>query len=342
MAEPFWRGIDYSIDATLYHGEPAEALAQLSPSTADCIVTSPPPWIPDSTEHPEPGGAENLDAYVDAVRRVLAESYRVLADDGTLWLHLTDQYLIKTPGRPSGRHARRRPTRSGPVRVARDRITTSLPAIPLAGLPWHVAFAASDDGWTIRNAIVWHDPTAGYPAPDRLTNRYDLIFLLVKQRHYWFDHDAIANVTISASPDSSTRSSPMTAVGRNEGRPPHGNNRTQQHRGKRASGNDPKPNWSTTTAAHAAVASPSGNPGDVWSADRPAAQRTRFPIDIPLRCIAAGCRPGGTVLDPYAGTGTVGLAAQHLHRAFIGIESDPALCTVAKAQLTRDDAKWPR
>jgi site-specific DNA-methyltransferase (cytosine-N4-specific) len=48
-----------------------------------------------------------------------------------------------------------------------------------------------------------------------------------------------------------------------------------------------------------------------------------FPIDLPLRCIAAGSPPGGVVLDPFAGVSTTGLAALQLGRSYIGIDVSP-------------------
>lgn len=64
-----------------------------------------------------------------------------------------------------------------------------------------------------------------------------------------------------------------------------------------------------------------------------------FPIDLPLRCIAAGCRPRGTVVDPFAGAATTGLAARRLDRAFWGIELNPAYADLAAARLTHDKAR---
>ncbi len=57
---------------------------------------------------------------------------------------------------------------------------------------WRVAFALQEDGWILRNAIVWHKPNAmPESVRDRLNCRHELIFLLVKQPAYWFDLDPI-------------------------------------------------------------------------------------------------------------------------------------------------------
>nr|WP_324606314.1 site-specific DNA-methyltransferase [Streptomyces capuensis] len=80
------------------------------------------------------------------------------------------------------------------------------------------------------------------------------------------------------------------------------------------------------------------NPGDVWSiATRPypAAHFAVFPIDLPLRCIKAGCRPGGTVLDPFSGSGTTGAAARQLGRRYVGIDLNPAFHDLAKARFAQ-------
>jgi site-specific DNA-methyltransferase (cytosine-N4-specific) len=84
-------------------------------------------------------------------------------------------------------------------------------------------------------------------------------------------------------------------------------------------------------------AHPNGrNPGDVWSIPtRPykGPHFAAFPIDIPMRCIKAGCKPGGVVLDPFCGTGTTGIAALALGRQFTGIELSPAFAALAAERL---------
>lgn len=86
---------------------------------------------------------------------------------------------------------------------------------------------------------------------------------------------------------------------------------------------------------HAAAHSNGKNPGDVWTLPAPPLWGS-MPIEVPLRCIAAGCRPSSTVLDMFAGAATTGLAARELNRSFIGIEASSAICDLAKARLSED------
>jgi site-specific DNA-methyltransferase (cytosine-N4-specific) len=91
------------------------------------------------------------------------------------------------------------------------------------------------------------------------------------------------------------------------------------------------------TGRRHAAAHPNGrNPGDVWPiSTRPlkAAHFATFPVDLPLRCIAAGCPPGGVVLDPFSGAATTGLAARQLDCAFVGIDLNAAFHDIALDRL---------
>src|SRR5699024_10755742 len=69
--------------------------------------------------------------------------------------------------------------------------------------------------------------------------------------------------------------------------------------------------------------SPGRNPGDVWTiATQPfgEAHFAVMPVTLAERCIQAGCKPGGTVLDPFSGSGTTGLAAARHGRRYVGID----------------------
>jgi DNA modification methylase len=251
---------------------------------------------------------------VATLRATFTEARRVLADDGTCWLNLGDSYSASGGG-PTGLH-----TYLG--RHLGQSPNAGIPAKNLLGLPWRVAFALQDDGWILRNAIVWHKPNAiPESVRDRLNCRYEMLFLLVKQTAYWFDLDPIR------IPSASTRAAPARPPGRKDpGRPGKYGPHTRQVTDARRYG-----------LGRARRVHPNGrNPGDVWTIPtRPYAgpHFAAFPLDLPTRCIQAGCKPGGTVLDPFAGSGTTGLAARQLGRAFTGIELSPAFAGLAAERL---------
>jgi site-specific DNA-methyltransferase (cytosine-N4-specific) len=253
----------------LHVGDARDVLAQMPDESADCIVTSPPYWakrdygMPGQYGH-EPGPM----AYVDTLRSAFREARRVLAVDGTCWLNLGDSYSAGGDA-ATGLH-----TYLGSGLAGRH--APGMGTKNLLGLPWRVALALQDDGWILRNAIVWHKPNAmPESVRDRLNCRHELIFLLVRSRHYWFDLDPIRLPHASHPPDSRTAhtrppagTSPGTARRRST-------RRDQAHPGGgRDSGARPPKYGAHTRQVVAArrygdgrrhTAHPNGrNPGDVW------------------------------------------------------------------------------
>jgi DNA methylase len=248
--EPYWS----DGTATLYTGEADDVLAaELPTGSVDCVMTQPPDLESDG-----------IADYIDRLRHVFAAARRVLADDATAWLALRDRFGDPGGLSASGRHARRSHdlARRGPGDSPHGRDTRSL-----LGIPWRVAAGLQDDGWLIRDAIVWPDQAArSKPAPGCTATTCKLIFLLAKQPNYWFDPGPM----------------PQT---------------------------------------------PSG-PGRRTQASRP--------VEAARWCIAAGCRPGGVVLDLFCSTAASGTAAVRLGRRFIGIASDAAACNRIRAELSHE------
>ncbi|WP_370665362.1 site-specific DNA-methyltransferase [Streptomyces sp. IBSBF 2507] len=296
---------------TLLLGDSREQLRTLPDGSVDCIVTSPPYYgLRDYGTAGQYGLEETPAAYVETMRALFAEARRVLADDGTLWLNLGDSYAYP----PGSTH------RQGQTGQRRDRTftaetirgTTSLPTKNLIGIPWRVAFALQDDGWILRNEIIWHKTNAmPESVTDRLASRHEHLFLFAKQPRYRFDLDAIREPLRRAwTPGKNGTTGTHSRAGIDE-------RATRMNQGLTATSPDPR----------------GSNPGDVWSiATRPypAAHFAVFPIDLPLRCIKAGCRPGGTVLDPFSGSGTTGAAARQLGRKYIGIDLNPTYHDLAR------------
>jgi len=310
---------------TLHVGDAREVLATMPDGSADCIVTSPPYWANrDYGIARQYGHEPDPAAYTETLRGVFREARRVLADDGTCWLNLGDSYSVGGAA-ATGLHAH----------IGAGLASRRAPGMPgknLLGIPWRVAFALQDDGWILRNAVVWHKPNAmPESVRDRLNCRHEQIFLLVKQPAYWFDLDPIRvpHTTVHPVARGGTRRPPRgPAGGRHPGgnRPPKYGPHSREVVAARRYGD----------GRHRRGHPRGRNPGHVWSIPtRPyrGPHFAAFPIDIPLRCIAAGCKPGGIVLDPFCGTGTTGLAARQLGRRFTGIELNPAFAALASERL---------
>lgn len=325
--EPYWS----DGQVTLLLGDALEVLRQMPDGSADCCVTSPPYYgLRDYGAEGQIGLEESPAAYVERLREVFAEVRRVLADDGTLWLNLGDSYSgswgnqSRKPERGDQRpvngptfqphDGRYRPstlTRTGSLRPGEP------PAKNLYGLPWRIAFALQDDGWTWRNVIPWHKPNAmPHGVEDRLVSKWEPLMLMTKLPHYHFDLDAI--------------------------REPHTmkpQRRPTGHKSRQALGVLPAQTHSTSHRDEPGVdGHPLGrNPGDFWEVETepfdewwriPVSSYTEahfatFPVRLPVRCIKT-TRPGATVLDPFSGSGTTGEACRRLGRRYVGIDLNPA------------------
>lgn len=135
------------------------------------------------------GLEESMQDYINNIVLVFREVWRVMKNDGTLWLNIGDSYNQNTgigfPGTGQHRmdHDNRWTKQKQPKEVKQKE---------LMGIPWRVAFALQADGWYLRQDIIWHKPN---PMPesvkDRCTKAHEYIFLLTKQAKYYYDYQAI-------------------------------------------------------------------------------------------------------------------------------------------------------
>lgn len=253
-------------------------------------------------------------AYVDRLVEVFDEVRRVLADDGTLWLNIGDTFA--TSGGPgwqgrSGDRANRRFTlvrdQARPKELSR-RPPEGIKPKDLIGIPWMLAFALRDAGWWLRSPIVWHKPN---PMPesvdDRPTKSYEMLFLLAKSERYWYDSEAIAEPAVESASGNLERKAATE-----RGCPRDG-----------VAGNVP---WQGKTR----------NRRDVWTIapePSPLPHFAMFPQALVEPCVLAGSRVGDLVLDPFAGTGTVGVVALRHGRRFLGVELNPKHVAMARERI---------
>lgn len=325
-------------------GDASKQLQRLPESSVDCVITSPPYFA--MRDYGDPGqiGAEaSVQQWVAELVGVAAELRRVLKPSGALWLNIGDGY---------SRHEKE-----------------GAPKKSLLLGPQRLALALLDDGWLVRNNVVWAKRN---PMPSSVTDRlacsHETVLLLTRQRQYYFDLDAI-RVPATTSAHHGRTSSRMTypppaAVPYVQASPRIDLNRGLAHlkaagRESHPLGKNPSDVWALSTAAyrgaHFAVFPTDlvlrpllatcpeqvcSSCGAVW---RRAKQRRdgRLLATGSLRA-ACDCRSGwkpGVVLDPFMGAGTVALVAEAHDRDWVGIELNPAYAELARQRLEDERAR---
>ena len=288
---------------TLHHGDALDVATTLETGSVDCIVTSPPYF--GLRDYGEPGqyGLEATPAeYVETLRALFSELRRALAHDGTLWLNLGDTYSGRADSSagPAGGRAR------SDVIPQRTNTARTLGIKQLLGIPWQVAFALQTDGWVLRSDIIWAKRNFMPEAvTDRPTRAHEHVFLLTKNTQYWFDADAIREESDPEQQAHNERYAKVYAA-----------------QSDRAASTG-QPGNNNSAGIHSRPGKPGRNSRDVWTISSqpfPGAHFATMPITLAEKCVQAGCRPGGTVLDPFSGSGTTGLAAARHGRKYIGID----------------------
>lgn len=187
----------------------------------------------------------------------------------------------------------------------------------LIGVPWQLAFALRADGWYLRQDIIWNKSNCmPESARDRCTKSHEYIFLLSKSERYYFDAAAI--------------SEPVTST--------KGNARTFRGGGAYTGGRSHDNSAQVERESHGNRENQTGrrNKRDVWTVSTNGfrgAHFAVFPEKLIEPCILAGSPLGGTVLDPFAGSGTTGVVAKRLWRDFIGCEINPDYAQMATERI---------
>jgi len=164
----------------------------------------------------------------------------------------------------------------------------------LAGIPWRVAFALQAAGWYLRQDIIWHKPNPmPTSATDRCTTAHEYIFLLTKSARY--DFGQLLEPAVSGEKFHGAYNAPMPGGSMNQRNGRHAEDNSTATRNKRSV-------WTIATQSY---------PGSHFAV---------FPEELARLCIAAGCPEGGTVLDPFSGSGTTGKVALQLGRRYVGLD----------------------
>ena len=352
--------IYYQDDAvTLHHGDALEVLRSLHDTSVDCCVTSPPYFgLRDYGEPGQYGLEDSPAAYVETMRALFSEVRRVLAHDGTLWLNLGDSYsggARSTYDVDNGKTGSRGHSVTRPQTALPSKNLLGIPwrvAFALQDDGW---ILRSEIIWAKPSGM----PESVTDRPTR-SHEHMFLFAKSPRYHYdaaaiseesaggakgsRFDTGKTADHQLGRSQQGDRAERPQLARARTLAAE-HG--LTEAHfaairavgmsdAGKAItvqSGSGNNTEEATRLAAEAKKAlggyyrefltAGTKNARDVWTiASQPFAEAhfAVMPPELARRAILAGCKPGGTVLDPFSGSGTTGLVAARHGRRYIGID----------------------
>lgn len=266
---------------TILNGDALDKLKEVPNKSIQCVVTSPPYWnLRNYNNKNEIGQEKNPENYIKALVKIFDQVKRVLKDNGVVWLNLGDTYLKKQ----------------------------------LLGIPFKVAFALQDNGWFLRQDIIWAKPN---PMPesikDRCTKSHEYIFMLSKNANYYYDNDAIKEDSMNIG-------------------------QTNQRFGGNKYGNDKSGDY-LIYSGKKYTDSGKRNKRDVWDisiSKFSGLHFATFPTKIPEICIKATSKEGDVVLDMFAGAGTTGLVADRLNRNAVLIELNPKYAEIINNRIKND------
>lgn len=205
------------------------------------------------------------------------------------------------------------------------------------GIQTDIDFAAPasmfEPGFYLRSDVIW---SKSNPMPESVTDRptkaHEYIFLLAKAERYYYDAEAIKEPAICGDPRKPYAPGQVDARGnghdRNGGKIRPSVARGGFHGKTEALADEGRNSFRAIEDWR--------NKRSVWTVATqpfPEAHFATFPEELIRPCILAGCPHGGTVIDPFAGSGTTGVVALGLGREFLGIELNPAYCEMAQRRI---------
>jgi DNA modification methylase len=321
------------IENRILTGNSLDILKTLPEQSVDCCVTSPPYFnlrnygnIPGQI-----GIEEHPDAYIKRLIEIFREVKRILKDDGTLWVNIGDTY--NGSGKNNGN--------TKPISSKQKSNTAShylkplnlkyIPQQSLIGIPWRFAFAMMEEGWILRQDIIWAKPS---PMPesvrDRFCKSHEYIFMFVKQKNYFFNINGALEPAVT--PIRIIRNTGYVTKKGDTGLTPQ-----HLYHGGRPFAK--KNNQDRNDTGNMYIDTGYRLKRDVWTvATTPSTDEhyAMYPEKLIFHCILCGCRDNGIVLDPFMGSGTTAVVAMKLLRKYIGVEINPEYIKIAERRIANE------
>jgi DNA modification methylase len=277
------------------------------------------------------------------------ENKRILKDEGTCWVNLGDTYSTQSGGMRD--LAEGNTTQYGQVDYGKfegsqnvRQPKSNFRDKTRVGIPERFYINCIDNDWIARNHIVWAKANAmPTSVKDRFQNKWESIFFFAKNTQYYFNLDAVREVPLGGYAAFNRRirdAKKLNQMGLDGAIPAakasakemeeYGNHQPGD-RSHFGTGKDIGKNMEK-----AGNTEQGKNPGDIfWINPKPfkEAHFATFPEELPEWIIKCACPQGGTVFDPFMGSGTVAAVALKNNRKWLGIEINPEYVKIIKKRL---------
>ncbi len=327
----------------IYNGLALETIKTFPDKSINSVITSPPYWQLRDYGFSEQWGLEpTYQEYLEHLWSLMDEIWRVLKDDGTVWINLGDSYNSNKRGSTHNISTKLGLNENQSKINKKKQSDVAVKCLLL--IPHRFAIGCIDRGWIMRNDIVWAKRNSmPESVTDRFSKKHEYFFFMTKSQKYYFDLDSIRKPLLESS---IKRLSQNIESQKGSDRVPNKSNGLMKAVAKTKIPKENSENYGSPRARnHRDGTNVSegnfmgANPGtvsDFWDIPtRPSSEKhyATFNDKLIEKPIVAGCPEGGIILDPFCGTATTLLRAYELNRKIIGIEGSKEYYNDANIEL---------
>ncbi len=332
----------------ILQGNCIDKIKELEDNSIDCVVSSPPYFgLRDYGVDEQFGLEKTYQDYLDNTVKVFETFKSKLKDTATIWWNVGDSYnQNQSAGDRVSKYSKKQKTNKGNLGLKTES-QKNLKVKDLLMIPNRVAIALQEEGWYIRSEIIWHKPN---PMPesvrDRPTSCHEKIWLITKNKKYYYDADAIKEPITDTTAIRLLQKNIDNQKGSsraNGGMKSNGNmkamGRKKFDKNMGGSGASFVDHSGYKKADGTYMINPTRNKRNVWSVTTKPFKGSHFatfPKDLIEPCIKAGCPENGTVLDPFGGAGTTGIVSALNNRNSILIELNSEYIKIAEDRIEKE------
>jgi len=296
-----------------------EGLKQLPSKSINCSISSPPYLnMRNYGIEGEFGCAETPEEFVNQLCDYYDEVYRVLKDDGVVFVNLGDTYLGSGKGVWKGRENAKKESFQF-TEKPKEKLGGWRKQKQLALIPFRFAIEMQNRGWLLRNNIVWHKGNAiPQSCTDRFTVDFETIFMFTKNKKYFFNQQ-IEPFANASNPDEIYTGEATKDYESSNAQNPSNTKRRILESMKKRGGRSMRAVWKINTKPNKSV------------------HTATFPEELVERMLKSGCPEEGVVLDFFMGSGTTGIVAKRLGMNYIGFDLNPEYCEIARKRIENCD-----